>query len=391
MTAVRPGIEVLCEDRVRLVRGARIGLLCHPASVDRDLRHAAERLADAGAEVVRLFAPEHGATGGAQDMVPVDEGRDPVTGLPVVSLYGDTEDTLAPRPEHLEGLDALVVDLQDVGARYYTFAATAIRALAPCAAAGVRAIACDRPNPLGGNLVEGNTVEPAYRSFVGELPVPQRHGMTIGELVRFAARVRGIEADLEVVPCEGWHREEDFPATGLPWVLPSPNMPTPDTALVYPGTCLLEGTNLSEGRGTTRPFEIVGAPWLDPRALVAALEAEALPGVRFRPLVFVPTFHKHAGKPCGGIQLHVFDRRAFRPVLTGLAVVIAARRLAPERFAWRTEPYEFVSDRLAFDLLAGTGAWRQAIEEGASAREIAAGFRVHEEEQRARIAELGLY
>ncbi len=388
---VRPGIEVLCEDRAHLVRNARVGLLAHPASVDRDLRHAAERLAEAGAEVVRLFAPEHGVTGGTQDMVPVDERRDPVTGLPVVSLYGETEDSLVPRPEHLAGLDALVIDLQDVGARYYTFAATAIRALGPSAEAGVRVIACDRPNPVGGDLVEGNTVEPAFRSFVGELPVPQRHGMTIGELVRFAARVRAIDVDLEVIPCDGWHRADDFAATGLPWVLPSPNMPTPDTALVYPGTCLLEGTNLSEGRGTTRPFEIVGAPWLDPRALADALAAEAFPGVRFRPLAFVPTFHKHAGTPCGGVQLHVFDRRAFRPVLTGLAVVIAARRLAPDRFAWRTEPYEFVADRPAFDLLAGTDTWRRAIEEGASAREIAAGFRVHEAEQRSRIAELGLY
>ena len=388
---VRPGIEVLVADRPGLVRGARAGLLAHPASVDRDLRHAALLLDEAGADVVRLFAPEHGVTGAAQDMVPVDETRDPVTGLPVVSLYGRSEAELVPRPEHLAGLDTLVVDLQDVGARYYTFAATAIRALPACAEAGVRVIVCDRPNPLGGILVEGNTVDPAFRSFVGELPVPQRHGMTIGELVLFAARVRRVDVELEVVPCDGWHREDDFPGTGLPWVLPSPNMPTIETALVYPGACLLEGTNLSEGRGTTRPFEIVGAPWLDPRALAAALEAEALPGVRFRPLVFTPAFHKHAGTPCGGVQLHVFDRRAFRPVRTGLAVVIAARRLDPGRFAWRTEPYEFVADRPAFDLLAGTDAWRRAIEEGASAAEIASGFAVHEEEQRSRIAEYGLY
>jgi len=239
--------------------------------------------------------------------------------------------------------------------------------------------------------VEGNTVEPAFRSFVGELPVPQRHGMTIGELLLFAARVRRIDVELEVIPCRGWHREDDFAGTGLPWVPPSPNMPTPDTALVYPGTCLLEGTNLSEGRGTTRPFEIVGAPWLDPRALADALAAEHLPGVRFRPLVFVPTFHKHAGTPCGGVQLHVFDPRAFRPVLTGLAVVIAARSLDPARFAWRTEPYEFVADRPAFDLLAGTDAWRRRIEAGASPRDLAATFPVHEAEQRSRIAEYGLY
>ncbi len=373
MTAQRPGIEVLASDRADLVRGSRVGLIAHPASVGRDLAHATDLLRNAGAHLVRLFAPEHGVGGGAQDMVAVDEVRDPVSGLPVVSLYGETEDSLVPRAAHLADIDVLVADLQDVGSRYYTFFATVVRALPAAASAGVRVVVADRPNPLG-RAVEGNVVAEGFRSFVGELPVPNRHGMTVGELCLMARATRSIGVELEVVPAEGWRGGDAYDEPGLPWVMPSPNMPTVDTALVYPGGCLVEGTNLSEGRGTTRPFELLGAPWLDGRALAARLNALGLPGAAFRPARFLPGFQKHAGTECGGIQIHVTDRRAFRPVLTGLAVVIAAREEGGDDFRWRTERYEFVDEIPAFDLLAGTDAWRLAIENGASAREIAAAW-----------------
>lgn len=388
---VRPGIDVLVEDRAELIRGARVGLLAHPASVSRDFTHAADLLRRAGAEVVRLFAPEHGVGGALQDMVPAREQRDPVSGLPVVSLYGVTEDSLTPRREHFAGIEVLVADLLDVGARYYTFAATVIRALPVAAAAGVRVVVADRPNPLGGVAVEGNIVAEGWRSFVGELPIPNRHGLTLGELCRFARSTRSLDVDLTVVPATGWRRKLDWDATGLPWVQPSPNMPATTTALVYPGMCLLEGTNLSEGRGTTRPFELAGAPWLDPRALAARLAELALPGVVFRRAVFRPAFHKFAGQDCGGVQLHVTDRESFRPVLTGLAFVAAARGLAPDAFRWREDPYEYVTDRLAFDLLAGGPQWRAALESGADSRSIAAGWALEEQAFRARAAEALLY
>ncbi|MCU0225354.1 MAG: DUF1343 domain-containing protein [Acidobacteria bacterium] len=376
--SVVPGIEVLCGREAGLLRGARVGLIAHPASVTRGLAHAAEALAVAGARVVRLFAPEHGSGGGAQDMVAVDERRDALTGLPVVSLYGDDEASLTPTDAALAGLDLLVADLADVGARYYTFYATIVRALGAAARAGLRVVVCDRPNPLGGVLIEGNLVGPGYRSFVGELPVPNRHGMTVGELCRFAAVERGLELDLTVVPCAGWSRAQWWDATGLPWVLPSPNMPTLETATVYPGMCLVEGTNLSEGRGTTRPFELAGAPWLDGRALAAQLERWGLPGVAFRPVRFRPAFQKHAGSECQGVQLHVTDRLAFRPVLTGVAFLAAARAQDPARFRWRTEPYEFVSDRPAIDLLAGGPGWREAIETGVEPAVMAAAWAADE-------------
>jgi uncharacterized protein YbbC (DUF1343 family) len=268
----------------------------------------------------------------------------------------------------------LVADLADVGARYYTFYATIVRAVEVAARTGLRVVVCDRPNPLGGALIEGNLVGPGYRSFVGELPVPNRHGMTVGELCRFAAAERGLAVELAVIPCEGWRRGAWWDETGLPWVLPSPNMPTLETATVYPGMCLVEGTNLSEGRGTTRPFEIAGAPWLDGRALAAQLARWDLPGVTFRPVRFLPAFQKHAGTECQGVQLHVTDRLAFRPVRTGVAFLTAARAQDPRRFRWRDEPYEFVADRPAIDLLAGGPRWREAIETGVDPSVIAASW-----------------
>ncbi len=371
---VIPGIELLAGEQRGLVHARRVGLLSHPAAVDATLRPAHELLAAAGAHVVRLFAPEHGAGGALQDMVGSQEQQDPLSGLDVVSLYGESIETLSPCPAAFEGLDVLVIDLVDVGARYYTYAASAVKCLEVAAKMGLQVVVADRPNPINGRAIEGNLVHAAQRSFVGELPLPNRHGMSLGEICRFAVREKGLELELDVVAAKGWERTAWADETGCPWVMPSPNMPTLDTATVYPGTCLVEGTLLSEGRGTTRPFEIVGAPWLDALRLARDLAREDLPGVRFRPLTFLPAFHKHAGRLCQGVQLHVVDREAFRPVESGLALIIASRAQDPEAFRWRSEAYEFVADQLAIDLLAGTPTWRQAIEGGASAREIASSW-----------------
>src|SRR5512137_2239347 len=283
--AVLPGLEVLARRRFAPLRGLRVGLVCNPTAVDRRLRHAADVLSAApGVRLSALFGPEHGVRGDVQYMAAVGDERDRVTGLPVHSLYGSSPESLRPGRSQLAGLDALVFDV------------------------------LDRPNPSGSREVEGPAMRPGFQSFCGMHDLAVRHGMTVGELAALFREERGLELDLEVVPCEGWRRRRRFPGTGLPWVLPSPNMPTPDAALVYPGMCLLEGTNLSEGRGTTRPFHLLGAPWLDAERLAADLDAERLPGVRFRPARFTPTWDKHEGKLCHGVELHLRDAEAFRPV-----------------------------------------------------------------------------
>lgn len=357
------------------MRGQRVGLIAHPASVDASLRSAVRLVQSSpGIHLTALFGPEHGLHAGAQDMIAVSGEEDRASGLRVFSLYGDTIDSLAPSPESLEGIDLLVADLQDVGARYYTFSATLALTLESLALRGKRMMLLDRPNPIGGTRVEGPPIEDAMRSFVGHVRTPIRHGLTMGELLLHHARGAEIEGALEVVPMRGWSRSMSFEETGLPWIPPSPNMPTLDTAHVYPGACLVEATNLSEGRGTTRPFEWIGAPFLDPERLASFLEAEKLPGVTFRPLTFVPAFHKWAGQACGGVALHVTDRDRFQPVRTGIALLIAARRLAPSRFAWRKEPYEFVVDRPAIDLLTGSPQVRERIEAGAGLEEVVEGW-----------------
>ncbi len=351
---------MLLDRRAASLRGRRLALLGHQASVDARLEHAATLLADLPrARLVRLFAPEHGLWGAAQDQAMVATARDPAIGLPAVSLYGARR---APTPRLLRGLDVLVVDLQDVGARYYTFVWSMALAMRACAQAGIPVVVLDRPNPLGGVAVEGNIPDRAFASFVGLHPLPARHGLTIGELARHLNGEQALGCDLTVVRMSGWRRAMHWEDTGLPWVAPSPNMPTPDTARVYPGGCLIEGTNLSEGRGTTRPFEWVGAPFLDPHRYAKALETARLPGVHFRPVRFRPTFHKWAGRLCGGVQLHVTDRGRFKPFLTGLALIEAAQRLAPPGFAWRRPPYEFERRRLPIDILCGTDEIRRALE-----------------------------
>ena len=369
---VVPGLELLAERRYRPLAGRRVGLVCNPTAVTRKLVHAADVLHGApGVRLAALFGPEHGVRGDAQYMAAVGGERDPRTGLPAHSLYGATAESLRPSPDQLAGLDVLVFDVQDVGARYYTYQATMMLCMEAAARAKLGFVVLDRPNPIGGVLVEGPALRPGFESFCGLHDLAVRHGMTIGELALLFRAERHLDLELEVVPCRGWRRTMSFRETGLPWVFPSPNMPTPETALVYPGMCLLEGTNLSEGRGTTRPFEVFGAPWLDAQRLAADLAGDRLAGVLFRPASFVPTWDKHAGVRCHGVELHVTDPARFRPFRTGLAAVVHARRQDPARFAWRTEPYEFVSGVLAFDLLCGSSREREAIEAGATLAEIA--------------------
>ncbi len=365
--AVATGLDVLLDDRKRLdeLRRRRIGLLVNPTSITADFEHAIEALRGADLDIVRLFGPEHGVRSDAQDMEAVDETLDPISGLPCVSLYGDTVDSLRPDAGDLDDLDTVICDIQDIGARYYTYVYTIGLMMDACGDAGVSVIVLDRPNPLGGVDIEGNVVTDEMRSFVGMQPIANRHGMTAGELAHFFCEFCDWSCDLEIVEMRGWKRSMWFDDTGLPWVMPSPNMPTLDTATVYPGQCLLEGTNLSEGRGTTRPFELFGAPFIDAPALADRLQKFDLPGVRFRTTAFRPTFQKHADTTCHGLQLHVTDRRRFSSLETSYAILSAVLELHPESFQWRTEAYEFVTDRLAIDLLIGDNGVRATLEDGA--------------------------
>jgi len=354
-------LEVLAADP-SLLAGRRFAVLANQASVTGRLEPAWRVLAGCGGTLVRLFAPEHGLYGVAQDMEAVDDAAADETGVPVHSLYGTSAASLAPSPEKLADVDAVVVDLPDIGCRYYTFAATMAYVMAACAAAGVEVILCDRPNPLGGLALEGGAVAPGFRSFVSELPVPVRHGLTLGELALLLREERHPNLALTVVPCQGWQRRAWWDETGLPWVAPSPNMPTLTTATVYPGACLVEATNLSEGRGTTRPFQLIGAPWVDGNELARRLNARQLPGCRFRACYFRPEFGKWAGEACGGVEWYVLNRTALRPLATGVVLLREVRALAPECFAWRREPYEFVANLPAIDLLTGGPEARAVIE-----------------------------
>jgi len=366
---VQPGLEVLLDEPAPIL-GRRIGLVTNQSAVASDLQHAVRLLnAGRGWKLAALFGPEHGIWGEAQDMAHVDHSADPVTGLPVYSLYGQSEQDLVPRRDVLKTLDALVIDLQDIGSRYYTFIYTMAICMREAAPIGLKVIVLDRPNPIDGYHLEGNIREEKYSSFVGMFPLPTRHGMTAGELARYFNEVFHLKCDLTVVPMRGWRRGMWWGDTGLPWVIPSPNMPTVYTATVYPGMCLIEGTNLSEGRGTTHPFEFFGAPWLNPFKLAERLNALELPGIRFRPHYFLPQFQKHGGKVCGGVELHVTNRGAFEPYRTGLWCVKVAHDLDPEHFDWRRETYEFVSDRLAIDLLAGSSRFREIVERGGNVDE----------------------
>jgi len=370
---VASGLDMLVEKRFAPLRGLSVGLICNPTAVDRRLRHAADLLHEArNVRLAALFGPEHGVRGDVQYMAPVKADRDRGTGVPVHSLYGSTERSLRPDPRTLRGLDGLVFDIQDIGTRFYTYQTTMLFCMEAAVRAGIGFFVLDRPNPIGGIELEGPALRPGFESFCGVHDVAVRHGMTVGELARLYREERGIDVALTVIPCRGWRRGMHARDAGLPWILPSPNMPTPETGLVYPGMCLLEGTNLSEGRGTTKPFERFGAPWLDGDRLVEALAAERLPGVGFRPVSFVPTWDKHAGKRCRGVEIVVADRNRFRPFRTGIACVAATRGQDPGRFRWRTEPYEFVEKVPAFELLCGSPRERKAIEAGRGWRDLSA-------------------
>jgi uncharacterized protein YbbC (DUF1343 family) len=353
--------------------GAGVGVVSNPASVDRDLRHVADRVAaHPRARLAAIFGPQHGFRSNLQEnMIETAHARDDIRRVPVYSLYSETRE---PTAEMLRGVDVLLIDLQDVGTRIYTYIYTMANCLGAAKRHGVKVLVCDRPNPIGGTAVEGPMLERGFESFVGMFPIPMRHGMTIGELARLFNEAFGIGADLTVVPMEGWQRSMYFDATGAQWVLPSPNIPTLDTTIVYPGTVLFEGANVSEGRGTTRPFELLGAPWVDAERFADALNRSNLPGVRFRPAVIEPTFHKWAKATCGGCQIHVVDRNAFRPVETGVALLAAFRASDPSRFAWRDPPYEYEHEKLPIDILAGSSTLREQIEKGMSASEIAASW-----------------
>jgi len=373
---VRLGSDLLLASS--RLKGARVGVVCNHASLDRGFLHIVDRLASAPhVTLAAIFGPQHGFRSDVQDnMIETAHTDDETRKVPVYSLYSETRE---PTAAMLTGLDFLVIDLQDIGARIYTYIYTMANCLRACARHGVRVIVCDRPNPIGGTDVEGALLVEAFESFVGQFPIPMRHGMTIGELARLFNEQFAIGASLEVVKMEGWRREMYSDATDLPWVMPSPNMPTLDTAIVYPGTVLFEGILISEGRGTTRPFELIGAPWIEAENFARRMNALDLPGTYFRPAVFEPTFQKHAKQTCGGCQIHVTDRQKFQPVLVGAALIAMFHQVDPAHFAWRQPPYEYEHDKMPIDILAGSETLRGQIESGMPARDIAASWKSDEE------------
>jgi uncharacterized protein YbbC (DUF1343 family) len=390
----RPRVATGCERllaEAETLRGRRYGLLAHGASITHDARPLHLALAASAAGPPRaLFGPEHGYYGVEQDMVASADRRDPWTGAAILSLYGETAETLRPRPEAFASLDLVLIDLQDVGSRYYTYAATAVWTAAEALVAGLEVWVLDRPDPLGGMAVEGNRLRPGFESFVGAFAgLPVRHGLTLGELVLYAGR--HWRQKPRILTLEGWRRDMAWRETGLPWIAPSPNMPAPATALVYGGGCLVEATELSEGRGTTRPFQLVGAPGVDPPALVRALDERRLPGVAFLPTYFRPQFQKHAGAVCGGVELVVTDPLLFRSYRTGVELLRSLHDQLGEGFAWREAPYEFESERPAIDLLTGCDDFRRALERGRGVDEWVAGWAAEEDAFREERRDVLLY
>jgi len=367
------GLENLLGEKIELLRGARVGLVCNQASVDHGLQHAADLFhSNPDIELTALFGPQHGIRGDVQDnMIETAHAVDRLTETPIYSLYSETR---VPTEEMLKDVDVLVFDMQDVGCRIYTFNYTMANCMRAARRFGKRVIVCDRPNPIGGLSVAGNVLDPEYASFVGQFPLPTRHGMTTGELAGMFNNHFNINCELEVVPMKGWSRDCWLDETDAPWVMPSPNMPTVDAAAVFPGTVHFEGTQLSEGRGTTRPFELIGAPYIVPEHYAAHLNAIGFPGVYFRSCVFQPTFQKHAGVSCGGVQVHVTNREAFEPVVAGIAMVKTAFDMYGEDFHWKIPPYEYVYDRNPFDVIAGTNEIREAFERGDSLESIQASW-----------------
>jgi len=364
MRRVKPGLEVLLQQEMDLIRDKRVGLVTNNSAVTGDAVHVVDALLAGGVRLTALYGPEHGVRGDIADGQEITSGNDPRTGVPVYSLYGPTK---KPTAEMLAGIDVMLYDLQDVGARFYTFTYTMSYCMQACAESGKPFIVLDRPNPIGGLAVEGNVLDKNFASFVGLHPIPVRHGMTIGELATFFNSEFLIGADLTVVTCQGWKRSMYFDETGLPWVMPSPNMPTLDAAILFVGTCFIEGTNVSEARGTCKPFEMIGAPWVDACALADRLNSLDLPGVRFRPVHFIPNASKHQQQQCAGVQIHITERNAVRSVETGMHLVKALQDLHPNDFEFRPAG---ASGKSHFDLLAGTDKTRLAIQAGVPVSEI---------------------
>lgn len=371
---IKLGLEKIADDPRRYFGSARVGLICNQASVDHNFQHAADIFfLNDSINLTTLLGPQHGIRGDVQDnMIETSHSVDQKTGLPIYSLYSETRE---PTEEMLDHLDVLVFDLQDIGGRVYTFIYTMAYAMKACAKFGKKFVVCDRPNPINGTDVEGNLLEKGHESFVGQYPIPMRHGMTVGELAKYFNSEFGIGCELEVVEIEGWERAYYGDETDLPWVIPSPNMPTVDTAVVFPGTVYFEGTQVSEGRGTTRPFEFVGAPYINADEYVETLNSYSLDGVTFRSTNFMPTFQKHAGESCGGAFLHVTDRRSFKPVICGIAMVKAALELYSDEFKWKVPPYEYEYERNPFDVIAGTLELRSLIENGETVSKIASSWK----------------
>ena len=363
------GIESLRGKQAELIKGSKVGLVCNQASIDHGLNHSADVLSGLdGVKLTALFGPQHGIRGDVQDnMIETEHAVDAATGLPIYSLYSETRE---PTESMLKDVDVLVFDMQDVGCRIYTFAYTMANSMVAAKRFGKKVIVCDRPNPINGRDVAGNVLETEQASFVGLYPMPTRHGMTLGELAQLFNDKFGIACDLSVIPMEGWDRDCWLDETDTPWVLPSPNIPTLDSATVFPGTVHFEGTQISEGRGTTKPFELIGAPYINPEKYAQRLNALNFPGVYFRSCVFRPTFQKHGGVSCGGVQIHVTDRSAFEPVSVGVTMVKVAYELYPEEFRWTEPPYEYVYDRNPFDVIAGTSRTREVIESGGSIEDL---------------------
>jgi uncharacterized protein YbbC (DUF1343 family) len=366
---VKIGLEKVLGEQHHLLKGLRVGLICNQASVDRKFQHAADLFYEhSDINLTALFGPQHGIRGDVQDnMIETAHTTDKITGLPIYSLYSETRE---PNEEMLQNVDALVFDLQDVGCRVYTFIYTMANAMKACAKFDKKFFVLDRPNPIGGVKVEGNLLETGYESFVGQFPIPMRHGLTVGELAQLFNKEFNINCELTVITMDGWQREYYMDETDAPWVMPSPNMPTVDTAVVFPGTVYFEGTQISEGRGTTRPFEIVGAPFIDARELVDALKELKLEGVIYRAINFLPTFQKHHKEPCSGVFLHITDRELFKPVINGIGIMKAIYDLYKNDFKWKNTGYEYVFDKNPFDVISGTDKTRKQFEEGIELKEI---------------------
>ena len=367
------GLEVLLQDVPEVMRGKRVGLICNQSSVNHAFEHAADLLdGHPGFKLTALFGPQHGIRGDVQDnMIETEHGKDRKTGLPVHSLYSETRE---PTEKMLEDVDVMVFDMQDVGCRIYTFVYTLANCMRIAGRLGKPVVVCDRPNPINGVDISGNILEPEYASFVGLFPLPTRHGMTVGELAQMFRDRFNVDCDLHIVPMVGWKRQYWLDDTDAPWVMPSPNMPTLDAATVFPGAVHFEGTQMSEGRGPTKPFELIGAPYIDPDNYAERLTSLGLPGVIFRSCVFQPTFQKHAKVSCGGVQLHVVDRDRFDSVLAGIAMVKVAHDMYPSDFRWKEPPYEYVFDKNPFDVIAGTNKIREAFEEGTDLDTIRQGW-----------------